>query len=146
MSNSTLQEQLRIAIEENNREVVNLLLKNPKVDPSADNNYYIQRAAYNGHVEVVEILLQDRRVDPSVNNNFAMLSASQNNHLSVVESLLYDDRVDPNILHTSYSMINVASFSDESFYLLCVKLRNHFPADSKIMHWKRRVDECRKDL
>ena len=41
-----------------------LLLADPRVDPSADNNYAIRWAAYNGHTEVVRLLLADPRVDP----------------------------------------------------------------------------------
>ena len=46
-------------------EVVRELLKDSRVDPSADNNYAIRWASRYGHSGVVRELLRDRRVDPS---------------------------------------------------------------------------------
>ena len=76
-------------------EVVRVLLKDSRVDPSADNNQAIQFASENGHLEVVRELLKDSRVDPSANNNYAIQDASENGHLEVVRELLKDSRVDP---------------------------------------------------
>ena len=53
------------ACEYNQVEVVKLLLQDPRVDPSYQNNYAIILASENGHVEVVKLLLQDPRVDPN---------------------------------------------------------------------------------
>jgi ankyrin repeat protein len=75
--------------------VVERLLQDKRVDPSASNNYAVRRAAERGHLAVVERLLQDKRVDPSASNNFAVKVAAQNGHLAVVERLLQDKRVDP---------------------------------------------------
>jgi hypothetical protein len=50
--------------------VVQRLLQDPRVEPSADDNYAIQCASENGHIEVVKRLLQDRRVDPSADDTF----------------------------------------------------------------------------
>ena len=46
-------------------EVVQELLKDKRVDPSANNNYAIRWASEKGHLEVVQELLKDNRVDPS---------------------------------------------------------------------------------
>ena len=59
-------------------QVVETLLKDLRVDPSADNQYAIRFAAYNGHLQVVETLLKDSRVDPSANNQYAIRWASHN--------------------------------------------------------------------
>src|SRR5690606_17610592 len=53
-------------------EVVQELLKDKRVDPSARDNYAIQYASSNGHLEVVKELLKDKRVDPSAENNEAI--------------------------------------------------------------------------
>ena len=53
-------------------EIVQELLKDNRVDPSANNNDAIQWASGNGHLEVVEELLKDNRVDPSANDNYAI--------------------------------------------------------------------------
>ena len=76
-------------------ELIDLLLHDPCVDPSADDNWAIRWASTNGHLAVVDRLLQDVRVDPSANNNETIRFASKNGHLAVVDRLLQDTRVDP---------------------------------------------------
>jgi hypothetical protein len=75
--------------------VVERLLQDKRVDPSANNNNAVRLAACFGHLAVVERLLQDKRVDPSANANCAVLHAAYFGHLAVVERLLQDERVDP---------------------------------------------------
>ena len=72
-----------------------LLLGDPRVDPSADDNYAIRWASFNGRLEVVKLLLADLRVDPSDISNYAIRWAARNGHLDVVRLLLADSRVDP---------------------------------------------------
>src|SRR3989304_2972515 len=64
--------------EKGDSEIVELLLADPRVDPSAVNNWTIRFASENGHDKVVELLLADPRVDPSADNNFAIRIASEN--------------------------------------------------------------------
>jgi len=52
--------------------VVERLLQDDRVDPSARNNLAIRWANDHGRVKVVERLLQDDRVDPSANHNEAI--------------------------------------------------------------------------
>jgi ankyrin repeat protein len=75
--------------------VVDRLLQEARVDPSAGHNYAILLASDNGHLAVVDRLLQDPRVNPSDANNWAIRCASENGHLAVVDRLLQDMRVDP---------------------------------------------------
>ena len=72
-----------------------IILTCDTIDPSANNNYAIQYASYNGYEKVVELLLSDGRVDPSVDDNYAIGYASENGHDKVVKLLLSDERVDP---------------------------------------------------
>ena len=67
--------------------VVERLLEDSRVDPSADRNRAIRMASQNGHLPVVERLLEDSRVDPSAQDNWAIKLASQNGHSAVVERL-----------------------------------------------------------
>jgi hypothetical protein len=71
------------------------LLRDPGVDPAADDNCAIREASGGGHLSVVERLLQDARVDPAAYDNKAIREASHNGYLLVVERLLQDERVDP---------------------------------------------------
>ncbi|KAI8892201.1 ankyrin repeat-containing domain protein [Globomyces pollinis-pini] len=90
--------------------IVEMLLSDSRVDPSASNNEAIRYAAHNGHLQVncairhaaenghlkvVELLVADSRVDPSANNNCAIQLAAQNGHLGIVKMLLAYSRVDP---------------------------------------------------
>ena len=47
-------------------DVVELLLNDPRVDPSAQNNKALRRAKKNNYQEVVELLLKDPRVLPPI--------------------------------------------------------------------------------
>ena len=85
---------LRYASENGHSEVVRELLKDSRVDPSADNNYAIQRASKNGHLEVVRELLKDSRVDPSAYDNCAIKVAREKGYRDIVRELLKDSRVD----------------------------------------------------
>jgi len=67
-----------VAAENGHLEMVNRLLEDSRVDPSAANNRAIQYASKNGHLKIVRILLEDFRVDPSAANNFAIHFASKN--------------------------------------------------------------------
>jgi ankyrin repeat protein len=64
-------------------EVVQLLLSDNRVDPSAHENYAIRKASEKGHVEVVRLLLSDNRIDPSAQNNDAIKRAVANEHFEV---------------------------------------------------------------
>jgi len=56
------------AIKNDYLEVVELLLKDDRVDPTTDDNYTIRLASRNGHVEVVELLLETPKIPLSVKN------------------------------------------------------------------------------
>jgi hypothetical protein len=86
---------LRWAARKGHLAVIERLLQDERVDPSADNNYAVRLAAENGQLAIVDRLLQDQRVDPSADNNYAVRLAAENGHLAVVDRLLQDKRVDP---------------------------------------------------
>ena len=82
-------------VKKNNIDKIRLLLKDPLVDPAADNNHLIRYASEKGKTEIVRLLLEDPRVNPSADTNYAIRLASQNGHTEVVKMLLEDSRVDP---------------------------------------------------
>lgn len=105
-------EAIRAASEADSAEVVELLLRDPRVDPSALDNEAIRGASETGIAEVIELLLRDPRVDPSANNNESIGNAVSayydvrgfmdkgmcnddfcQDHLKVVRLLLQDERV-----------------------------------------------------
>ena len=87
------------AVKSNLTFVTELLLNDPRVDPSDDNNYAIEDASFTGHTEVVKLLLADPRVNPAAADNYAIRWASQNGHADVVALLLADPRLDPAALN-----------------------------------------------
>ena len=76
-------------------EILELLLKDSRVDPSAQNNYAIRFAVKNEHEKMVKLLLKDPRVDPSARYNEAIVTVAKNGNEKIVELLLKDLRVDP---------------------------------------------------
>ena len=42
-------------------DVVNRLIEDDRVDPSADDNYAVRQASRNGHTEVVELLNKNKK-------------------------------------------------------------------------------------
>jgi hypothetical protein len=85
------------AVDTGDAELVDLLLQDPRVDPSVRANGAIRYASTVGYLSVVERLLQDPRVDPSASGNWPILQASQNGHLAVVDRLLQKSCVDPSV-------------------------------------------------
>lgn len=82
---------------ESSPEIMQLLLADPRVDPSRDDNEAIQHASYLRCIDtkIVQLLLADPRVDPSANDNAAIRKASYHKRTEVVQLLLADPRVDP---------------------------------------------------
>jgi hypothetical protein len=83
------------AVKTGNSDLMDLMLQNPRVDPSAEKNTAIRCASACGHLAIVDRLLQDSRIDPSTSNNLPIHHASTYGHLAVVDRLLQDPRVDP---------------------------------------------------
>ena len=90
-----LQQQFFDAVEANDIAVVQQLLLDPAVDPSAKNNFAIEHAAALGYVELVKLLLADIRIDPTDNDNRTLYLAAHNGHTAVIKVLLADHRIDP---------------------------------------------------
>lgn len=74
-------------------EVVRLLMKDPRVDPSFGNNNCIRSASYHGRLKVARLLLSDSRVDPYDVNNDAIRTASAKRHFEVVRLLVAHPQV-----------------------------------------------------
>lgn len=71
-------------------EIVKLLLKDQRVDPSDKRNEAIEFACEYQHYEVVELLLKDKRVNP-----FDRM-ACKDGHLNIVELILNGCRKEEN--------------------------------------------------
>ncbi len=83
------------AVKEHDVEVMELLLKDKRVDPSTDNDFAILRISQTGPVHIIKLLLEDTRVDPGYSFNVAIQYASRHGQFEIVELLLKDNRVNP---------------------------------------------------
>jgi hypothetical protein len=75
---------------------VELLLNDPRIDPTTYEQSALLDAATNGHVDIVRHLLKDPRVDPTIDNNQVLISASEQGHADIVSLLLTIPSVNPN--------------------------------------------------
>ena len=86
---------LRIACEFGQTEVVKILLRDGRVDPTDWNSWVIRIACDYNHVDIVNLLLQDGRADPTGADNYCIIKASTYGRIKMVQLLLQDGRVDP---------------------------------------------------
>jgi ankyrin repeat protein len=126
--------------------VVERLLEDERVDPSACDNLAMLFASGQGHLAVVERLLLDARVDPAASNNDSIHSAAYQCYSDVVERLLQDKRVDPAALHQrpGREQYPVSILTDAMLPRLSLTLSLPFPDDSPIILWQPRLRQYRQ--
>ena len=88
---------IKLASQDGYWRIVEILMRDRRVDPSDNGNIAIALASHNGHLAVIERLLQETRVDPTAFNNYAIKYASMYGHLAVVKRLLEDERVQQSV-------------------------------------------------
>jgi len=87
---------LTLAAENGHANIVEILLKDGRIDPNVRINFSLSKAAAEGHADVVKLLLKDSRVDPGLNNE-VLENTIKGGHTEVVKLLLEDKRSDPNV-------------------------------------------------
>lgn len=75
--------------------LVEVLLKDARIDLTPEYNAGLFAAVTKGHVETVTALLADNRADPSAKENKAIRLAAWYGHQAIAEILLKDKRVNP---------------------------------------------------
>jgi len=85
------QSAFNIACDYGNIEIVKLLLKDERVDPSDLTGF--MWALESNHFDIMKLLLKDKRVNPSINNNEAIKYANNIQNYKALKILLDDDRV-----------------------------------------------------
>jgi ankyrin repeat protein len=88
------------AVKQGKFSVVELLLKEIKVDASFNDNEAIITASRGGHTEIVRMLLERREVNPGARDNEAIISASYNGHTEIIQLLLQRSDVNPSARNT----------------------------------------------
>jgi hypothetical protein len=73
--------------------VVKLLLKDPRVDPTDNDNKALLEAIRRRRTEVVKLLLDDKRIDPNYNDNEAIKLAVDLKIAQMVELLAFHPRM-----------------------------------------------------
>lgn len=111
-------------------ENVDALLSDPRVDPSAFDNYAIRTAAENGEYKVVEALLADDRVDPTACDNYAIRIASEKGHLEVARVLFAHPKVDAFLSRPgSFVSHDAIHFAEQNGYDHVARLLKTVPVD-----------------
>ena len=88
-------ELIMIAAGNDNPEMLDLLLRDGRADPTESNSIAIVRASETGNAGIMQMLLRDGRADPSTVSNAAINIAAREGHDDAVRLLLNDPRVDP---------------------------------------------------
>jgi hypothetical protein len=70
-----------------------MLLKDPRTNPSIDDNYPILIASKNNHIKVVKLLLTSDAVNPAVKDNQIILNAVVNGNFDLVAILLKHKKI-----------------------------------------------------
>ena len=83
---------LRYLCQKNNCETVEKLLKDGRVNPSANNNLAIFMAATKGHDTIVDLLLKDTRVNLLATDK-ALYGAVVNGHYNIVSLFLQNEHI-----------------------------------------------------
>lgn len=99
---------LEAAVKRGDPALVELLLADPRVDPSFRNNCALVNAALTGHYSIVKSLLACPGVNPGAGHNQAIRAAALNGNVAIVRTLLADHRVDPSV--NNNEAIRVAAY------------------------------------
>jgi len=88
-------EALYQASNNNKPEIIESILKNPKVKIQKEDSKNIQYAAEKGSADVLKLLLDDPRFDPSYEKveGYAMYDSARKNRIEIVRLLLKDKRI-----------------------------------------------------
>jgi len=106
---------LLLAIESGNLDLFCELLRDRRINPSADNNASICYACKLGKTLFVKELLQHACVDPAAQNNYPLRVACHNKHLDIVRLLL--ERGDVNAADQNNYAIRVTSMQEDTTIL-----------------------------
>jgi hypothetical protein len=149
-------------------EILTLLLKNPHVDPSDQNNQTIINAVKSKNYKAVKLLLKDNRInpidqnyaaleccksvkimklflkdiriDPCYNNNFLLINAMKESQIKMVDLLLKDSRI-------RCANINTDNMTEIPWY---IEILTNYPKDDVVrilnIRKQERMGERRKRL
>ncbi|KAJ3216432.1 hypothetical protein HDU67_009486 [Dinochytrium kinnereticum] len=80
-------------------QLLTLLLADPRLNPSINNNYLLRRISVKGDLPIFNLLLTDPRVSPTSWRNESLRNACKHGHVDIVRALLRDGRCDPGDLN-----------------------------------------------
>lgn len=128
-------------VDQGHIDVMNLLLRDSRIDPSANNNEAFLDAVTFGHVAMVELLLKDPRVDPSDQDNTAISRAALRRYLDIVQMLMDDPRVDPSARCNAALNKAVSTKNHDMIALLLTDPRVNIDALVPGMVWFGKVEK-----
>lgn len=94
----------------NNIDILEIIIKDGKLDITINNNLFFREAVCRGQIKQVKLLLEDKRVDPSELSSEALCQACEMGYTDIVKLLLKDKRSDPTILN-NYPLIAAVKYN-----------------------------------
>lgn len=116
-SATSIYQQFKNAIDDNEISKVKELLNNSEIDPQYERSWSIRYAVSWGHYGIVKLLLEDGRANPAEFINVCVKTAAEHGHSRILRLLLKDERVNP-ACDNSYAL----SLAAEHGKLTCFKL------------------------
>lgn len=129
----------------NKVEMVELLLKDSRVELLNDTRNPIASAAMNGHTKLVKLLLADGRLDPALYDNYAIIIASQYGRVDIVKLLLADPRVDPTTKNNKAMRRAVENNHVEMIKLLIPRVDLSTIKDERILKIAKKMNKTKDD-
>lgn len=74
---------------------IDILLKDGRLNPGANENIAITATASSGNLEIMKLLIDDNRADPSANMNEPIFAACKNGHIEMLKLLMEQPSTDP---------------------------------------------------
>lgn len=87
------------AVTQNRIEMVRILLKDARVDPTVQGSRVLQVAASDNRCEITQLLLEDKRVDVKASDCLAFREAALRGHVNIVKMLLAEPNIDPRVMN-----------------------------------------------
>lgn len=137
---------LRIAIEQGDEKIVQLLLADGRANPAANGQELFILALKKGNPAIIKLILEDKRINPNFNNNWPLHWAVDNRYIKTLEVLLTHPDIDPWIKLNAYSVkqgypSSLIYWATEHGYVEVVKRLVTHPKVQEVIYTKDYYDK-----
>lgn len=124
-------EIFKVACENGQTEIVNLLLQKNKIEPNLQDNYGLRIACENGYTGIVKLLLDTNDVEPDTDNNYCIKIACKLGFIEIVSLLLESNKIDTRVDNNYPLNIATENFHYDIVNLL-TKYQQQFTKDETL--------------